>query len=368
MNNLRSTNILLLIIVVPLIFFILKELSFIFIPLILSMFIALMFLPLMRWFQRKNVPKPISILIVIFIFGGLLKLGGELIQLSSKEILSADKNLIDNIEIKLINLISLIEDYFGIHSDIGGGNILLHYVQKLSLNESFGNTLDFIGDTLSMTLMTVFFAILWLSESINFQKLLNTTILKQKHTSIKVFMRIEKDLIKFIVVKVIISLVTGGLFSLACILFDVSFPIFWGLFAFVINFIQMIGSFISIGTLSLFALVEIDNTGTLVLFILTLTAIQALIGGVVEPVFMGKSFSINVITILVMLMFWGYLWGIPGLVMSIPITVFIKIILEQYRATKIIANLMSGSGSSLPWSLKKNKLKNKHYDVTNTNS
>jgi len=58
---------------------------------------------------------------------------------------------------------------------------------------------------------------------------------------------------------------------------------------------------------------------------------------------MGKSFSINVITILVMLMFWGYLWGVPGLIMSIPITVFIKIILEQYSSTKVLAELMSAS-------------------------
>lgn len=359
MDKIRSTNILLLIIVVPIIFYVLKELSFIFIPLILSMFIALMFLPLMRWLQRKNVPKPLSILIVILIFGGILKLGGELIQLSSREIVSADQNLVENMELKLINLIGLVEEFFGIRSDIGGENILLHYFQKLDINESFGTTLDFIGDTLSMTLMTIFFAILWLSESINFQKLLHTTILKQKHTSIKVFMRIEKYLIKFIVVKVIISLITGVMFSLACILFDVSFPIFWGLFAFVINFIQMIGSFISIGSLSLFALVEIDNTGTLFLLIASLTAIQGLMGGVVEPVFMGKSFSINVITILVMLMFWGYLWGVPGLVMSIPITVFIKILLEQYPATKIIANLMSGSSDGLPLKFKKNNLKGK---------
>ncbi len=57
---------------------------------------------------------------------------------------------------------------------------------------------------------------------------------------------------------------------------------------------------------------------------------------------MGKSFSINVITILVMLMLWGYVWGIPGLVMSIPITVFLKILFEQFPSTQVIAQLMTG--------------------------
>jgi predicted PurR-regulated permease PerM len=58
---------------------------------------------------------------------------------------------------------------------------------------------------------------------------------------------------------------------------------------------------------------------------------------------MGKSFSINIITVLVMLMFWGFIWGIPGLIMAIPITVFLKIIFEQFPSTKGIASLISGS-------------------------
>lgn len=101
MNELRTTNKLLLIIVVPLVFYLLKLLSFIFIPLIFSMFIALLFLPIMRWLNKKKVSKPISIVIVILIFIGALKIGGELIQLTSKEILSADNAFFQKAETKL---------------------------------------------------------------------------------------------------------------------------------------------------------------------------------------------------------------------------------------------------------------------------
>ena len=341
MNNTKTTNILLLIIVIPVVFYFLKILSFIFIPLILSMFIALMFLPIKRWLDKHGVPKLASVFIVILIIAGILKAGGELIQLTSKEIL-ADSGLFEKIESKLIGLIVLIEEFFGIHR-IQGENVIFHYLQKFNSDNSFGSTIDFIGDTLSMTLMTVFFTVLWLSESINFQKLLNETVLKQKFSSIKVFRRIEKDLIKFIIVKFFISLVTGIGFSLACLIFDVSWPIFWGLFVFALNFIQMVGSFVSVISTSLFALIEIDSTGSVLLFFIVVTGIQVLMGAILEPVLMGKSFSINVIAILVMLMFWGYLWGVPGLIMSIPITVFIKIILEQFPRTKIIASIISGA-------------------------
>src|SRR5690606_39443275 len=82
--------------------------------------------------------------------------------------------------------------------------------------------------------------------------------------------------------------------------------------------------------LSIFAFIELDPTSTLFFFIISITGVQVLFGSILEPIFMGKSFSLNVITVLVMLMLWGFIWGVPGLIMAIPITVFIKIILDQF--------------------------------------
>ncbi|HJN05104.1 MAG TPA: AI-2E family transporter [Bacteroidales bacterium] len=352
MKDTKTTNILLLILVIPLIFYLLKILSFIFIPLILAMFIALLFLPLMRWLNKKRIPKSVSVIIVILIIIGAFKIGGELIKLSSKEILASDVALFEKTESKLVDLIVSIEDFFGIER-VQGDNVLVYYFQKTNIIKNFGLTLGFIQKTLSMTLMTAFFIVLLLAGSINFQKLLNSTIFKQKYSSVKTFMKIENDIIKFIKVKFVISLFTGIGFGLACLIFGVSFPIFWGLFAFAINFIQMIGSIISVVVLSLFAFVELDPTGILLFFIIVITGVQVIMGGVLEPVFMGKSFSINVITILIMLMFWGYIWGIPGLIMAIPITVFLKVVLEQSPKTKIIAELMAGPGRAVSKSWKK---------------
>jgi AI-2 transport protein TqsA len=350
MKDTKTTNTLLLIIVIPLIFYLLKTLSFIFIPLILSMFIALLLLPLMRWLSQKKVPKPASILIVILIVTGVLKIFGELIQLSSNEILSAESFFFAKAEIKLVSLIVAIESFFGIER-LQGENVLMYYFQSDNILQKFGPTLSFVQQTLSIILMTVFFVVLLLSESINFEKLMSTALFKQKYASVKTFMKIEKDIMKFVKVKFIISLFTGIGFGLACFFYGISFPIFWGLFAFLINFVQMIGSVVSVLLLSLFAFVEIEPTGTLLFFILTITAVQAVMGGVLEPVFMGKTFSVNIITVLIMLMLWGYIWGVAGLIMSIPITVVAKIILEQFPHTRIIADLMSGhnSDTSLLW-------------------
>ncbi|WP_296313265.1 AI-2E family transporter [Winogradskyella sp. UBA3174] len=338
----RTTNVLLLIIVVPLVFYLLKILSFIFIPLVFSMFIALLFLPLMRWFGRRKIPKFVSVIIVLLLVIGGLKLGIELIQLSSKEIIATKSEFFPKAEERLGEIKLYLSDTFGVEYE-QNKNIFAQFFEK----ENLGSTIGFLRTFLTTLLMTVFFVILWLAESINVYKLLNNTLLKQKYTSVKTFMKIENDLIKFIKVKFLVSVLTGLFTGLMCVFFDVSFPIFWGLFAFAINFVQMVGSFISVILLSIFAFVELDPTSTLFFFILSVALVQVVFGAILEPIFMGKSFSINIIAVLVMLMFWGFLWGIPGLIMAIPITVFIKIILEQFPGTKLIASLLSGKQTDL---------------------
>ncbi len=340
MDNLKTTNRLLLILVVPLVFYLTKVLSFILIPLVSSMFIALLFLPIMRFLRKKGLPKFLNIAIVMVIIFLAARLGFELIRLSGQELLASDATFFEKAQHKINELVYYVNGLIGNEVSTADKS-LTRLINKDALMKQLFPTVGFLGSFLTAALMTVFFSVLWLADSIDVQKLLNSTILKKKHTSVKTFRKIEKDLIKFIKVKFLMSAFTGIGTGLFCYFFDVSFPIFWGLFAFFINFVQMVGSFATVILLSIFAFVELEMNSTLLFFMLSITSVQVLFGSILEPVFMGKSFSINIITVLVMLMFWGFIWGIPGLIMAIPITVFLKIILEQFQGTKVIASLLS---------------------------
>ncbi|MBO6662754.1 MAG: AI-2E family transporter [Roseivirga sp.] len=342
MNDRKTTNILLLFIVVPLVFYILKTLSFIFIPLVSSMFLALIFLPMMRWLKKKRVPKFINILLVVLIMAASFRVLGAVIQLSSLEFNQTDNEYFDAAKIKLSQLVASLERFFGVDF-LKGEDTLKGLISKEAVMKNFMPTVDFVSGTISGILTTIFFVLLLLAESFDVQKVLRSTVIKQQFTSVKAFRKIEKDLLTFIKVKFFVSFLTGLGTGLICLFFGVSFPIFWGLFAFLINFVQMVGSVICVLVVTIFAFVEIESSSMLFFFFLSATGVQAVIGGILEPIFMGKSFSINVVTILIALMLWGYIWGIPGLIMSIPITVFLKILMEQYKNTRVIAQLMSGS-------------------------
>jgi len=340
MKDLRITNTLLAILVIPFVLYLLQVLSFIFVPLVFSMFITLMFLPLMRWFHKKSVPKPLAVFFIVLLFAIVLRAGVEVIQMAVREIAASEASL-EMAEEKLMSAVLTVEAFFGIDR-IEGENLFMHYIRRSGIMDDFGSALNFVADTLSVTLLTIFFTILMLSESINFQMVMNRLLFKSRYSSVKIFVKIERDIMRFVKVKIFVSILTGMAVSLMCVIFGVSFPIMWGVIAFASNFIQMIGSLLTVIFLSLFALVELDPSGTLLLFVVLIIGLQLLLGSVLEPILMGKTFRVNIVTVLFMLMLWGFLWGIPGMVMAVPITVFLKVILEQFPKTRVIASLMGG--------------------------
>ena len=210
-----------------------------------------------------------------------------------------------------------------------------------TLYENAGNVLSAVRKTFSIVFLSIFFMILLLASSFNGQRILEVLLLKNKTSSMRTYITIEKSISKFIFVKIIISLLTGISFSILCYCFDVQFPIFWGVLAFILNFIQMIGSIISTAIMCVFAVTFLPTMSVTVLFIVLAIAIQLLFGSILEPIFMGKTFSINTVTIIVMLFFWGYVWNIPGMILAVPLTVTMKTIMEQFDRTRAIAALMS---------------------------
>jgi predicted PurR-regulated permease PerM len=195
----------------------------------------------MRWLIKRKILNYISIIIVLLLFIASFLIGGEIIKLASKEIMQTQDAFLAKAQVKLTDLAYAIEDFSGIKF-IENGNLLTIFINKEALGKKFGFTLNLIGNIVSMLLMTAFFVVLWLAESLNFYKVSSGTMFKQKYASARIFMKIESDLITFVKVKFFVSALTGIGFGLACYFFNVSFPIFWGLFAFVINFVQMVGS------------------------------------------------------------------------------------------------------------------------------
>lgn len=150
---------------------------------------------------------------------------------------------------------------------------------------------------------------------------------------------------RYIWVKVVVSAATGVLTYLALAYFKVDFNQFWGLMAFVLNFIPYIGSLLAIAMPSIIALIQFGDDLSLVFSIfLTLCAIQITLGSIIDPRMLGDSLNISPIMIIFSLAAWGMIWGIPGMFLSIPILAMVVITLGQFPKTRPIAILLSKTG------------------------
>ncbi len=154
---------------------------------------------------------------------------------------------------------------------------------------------------------------------------------------------IEEQIRKYLLMKTVISLVTGFAFGMALWIFGVPLAIVFGFLAFLLNFIPNIGPLIA-SVLPVPFLVLNSNmspTSAIVCFVLIAT-IQFVSGNVIETRMMGKSFDVSPITLLLVLMFFGLVWGIVGMFLATPIVSIIKIVFQQHQSTRPIADVMAG--------------------------
>jgi len=147
----------------------------------------------------------------------------------------------------------------------------------------------------------------------------------------------------YIVTKVIVSAITGVLVGLTLWIFDVQLALVFGLLAFLLNFIPSVGSIIAtLLPVPMILLSSSLSTSSAVLAIAIPGAIQFTVGNVIEPKIMGKNAGLHPITILMALIFWGVLWGLPGMFLATPLTAMIRILLEKSPLCRPIAALMAG--------------------------
>lgn len=332
------------IIVVVLILYILNILSLVFIPLAFGMFLALLFSPLMRWLTNRKVPSVIGILAVFAILSLVFTISYKVVEMTSKELTSIDDTFIETTETRLNEILDPVLKVMQIEPHLGESNLsaLLNNEKVISnLFKNVGSGINMARNFLTTLLMSIFFMVLFLIGAVNIEKVMDVLLFKEKEKAANTYHQIEKDIFLFIGVKILMSLLTGIGVGIACYSFGVSFPLFWGVTTFLLNFIQLVGSVIVVIILTIFALVELNISGSLLFFTLILIGIQALIGAVLEPIMMGRSFSINTITILVMLSVWALIWGVPGLIIAVPMTALIKKLMERFPSTATYAEIMS---------------------------
>ncbi len=148
----------------------------------------------------------------------------------------------------------------------------------------------------------------------------------------------------YIRVKTLLSLLTGFLSYLILVTIGVDFANFWAFLIFLLNYIPTIGSIVATLFPCLLALVQFESVTMALLTLVCLSVVQFVMGNILEPKVMGRSFNLSPLVILLSLALWGKIWGVVGMFLCVPIMVIVTIVLGSFPATEPIAILLSLQG------------------------
>lgn len=312
------------------------------VPFLLSVFLAILAGPPVFWLHRNRVPRWLAILTVILSIGGFVGLVGVLAAAS----LSDFANSLPGYQARLLSqweqtLVSL-EDLL---TRLGIQEISDSVWDQSDLSRIFGTTAQFAGATLlqfgnivTKSLMAVLTVTFMLLEAFRLPKKLQP-LLDQSGRKLEHFEAFARSVQKYIAIKTLTSLATGVAITLWVWVLGVDYAIFWGLLGFLLNYIPNIGSFIAAIPAVLMAAVQYGG-GTALVVALGYVGINVAIGGLIEPQFMGDGVGLSPLVVFMSLVFWGFLLGPIGMLLSTPLTISVKLALEGYPDARWIATLI----------------------------
>jgi AI-2 transport protein TqsA len=304
------------------------------VPIMLALFITVINLPVMNGLRRVGVPTPLAVLTVVLVTFGLLGLLGWVGVVSIGEIRLALPYYVQRLQEIEQAVIGWLQGR--------GVPIPPTFYQFLAgpdrLIELLGNVLVRTAGVMSVGFIVVLFTVFMLLESAGFPRKLRTAI-GRADADLSRLDEAVRDIRRYLAIKTAISLVTGILVGFSLWLIGVDFPLLWGTLAFLMNYIPSVGSIIAAVPAVLLALIQLGPGGAL-LAALAFLAVNFLLGNLLEPQVMGRGFGLSTLVVVVSLVFWGWLLGPVGMLLSVPLTVVLRIALEYTPDLRWLAVLL----------------------------
>jgi AI-2 transport protein TqsA len=205
------------------------------------------------------------------------------------------------------------------------------------LISSVGSFLSFLGNVF----LVIFFMIYFLVGKKNLPSKLERAFGAQGSTEAnRMIQRITGQVRSYLATKTLVSLGTGLLSYFIFLAFGLDFPVIWAFLIFLLNFIPNFGSIVSSLLPLLIALVQYDSLLTVFWLGVVLFGLQLTIGNVIEPRVMGQSLNLSPLAVILSLIFWGWLWGVAGMILAVPTLATLILILENFESFRPVSKLL----------------------------
>ncbi|MGY8647019.1 MAG: AI-2E family transporter [Verrucomicrobiales bacterium] len=311
-----------------------------FIPILLAAFIATISFPITGWLMKNRVPRSIAVLLTVlidfaFLIGIILICISLLGDLETKwqdtyypaltqridEASEATVGLLEKFDVKDARM--KVEAY-------GLSNIQEQFTGKESMAKLLDlgtnvawKVLSFLGTTFMVLVLTIFM----LSEARMFVRRADA-ILDARGPNFQRILSATSDIQRYLAIKTLVSLATGILAGFLCWAARLDFFLLWGILAFALNFVPVLGSVIAGVPPFILALLVHGGPSAMAIAI-GFISINVFLGNFLEPMLMGRRFGLSTLVVIVSVLFWGYIWGPVGMLLGVPLTMVLKVMLDN---------------------------------------
>jgi predicted PurR-regulated permease PerM len=289
-------------------------------------------------FIREKFPMWVQSMISFLVINLIILLMVELLYVTLGDLLNNIDKYQKNFEVAMIQL-----------NDLIGIDILsemIDYVDNVQFSDLASPILEWLTSILGDSFLILFYVLFLLIEESVFDQKLAAVYNSKKQLSdmAKLFHKMDKNIGRYLLLKTWVSLLTG-LFSYFVMLFlGLEGAIFWAMLIFVLNYIPTVGSLIATFFPAFFAILQFGEFGPFLLILGLIGTVQVLVGNVIEPKLMGNSLNMSSLVVILSLTIWGAIWGVMGMILSVPITVMMIVIFEEIPNLRFIAVFLSEKG------------------------
>ena len=304
------------------------------VPLLVSAFLAIIIATPVFWLKQKRVPGPLAVFLVVL---GVLGIGigfGALIGTSLQDFSEAIPRYQEVFTHEITPLLQRLQG-MGIQLS---EEALLQYVDPGASMRLVANMLTGLGGILTNTLLILLTVIFILLEASSFPVKVRAAFGNPKG-AFQQFSKLTTAVNDYLGIKTIVSIGTGVIVTLWVMLLGIDFPLIWGLLAFLLNYVPNLGSIIAAIPAVLLGYIQF-GVGRALIVALGYVFVNLVFGNVIEPRLMGRKLGLSTLVVFLSLVFWGWVWGPVGMLLSVPMTMIVKIALESNESTRWIGILM----------------------------
>lgn len=314
------------------------------VPIFMALVIWYLVNALSTLFQRipfigKYLPEGVTLLMSLFFIGLSIYLLGDTLVSTIQGFVQDSPKYLPRIESQIDKVLSVIQpdaEPYKLNQKQLLGSIAENWAELLA---GFGN----FAKGLFLVLLYVLFFIL--EQGVFGRKMEALGLgLNQPNRLTVVLREVNRAMRTYLGVKTLTSVITAVLSWIVFVAIGLDFALFWAFLIFLFNYVPTIGSITATVLPAFLALVQFPNLSPFLIVAFGVSAIQVLIGNVLEPRLMGNTLNISPLVVVLSLILWSLLWGVVGMLLSVPITVAIIIVCAQFPTTRTVAILLSKDG------------------------